>query len=69
MISKMLFYPRYAVNMTQVEFAHYCGVSKSIICNIEKGVPVSLKTWLKILKASIILLEEKKDLTSRIKRV
>ena len=60
MIAKFLFYPRYAANMTQVKFARYCGVSKSIICNIEKGVPVSRETWLKILKASVALLEKQK---------
>jgi len=58
MITKTLFYPRYAAKMTQVEFARYCGVSKSIICNIEKGVPVSRPTWLRILKASVALLEK-----------
>lgn len=63
MIAKMLFYPRYAAEMTQVEFARYCGVSKSTVCNIEKGIPVSKATWLKILKSSVKLLE--KDLTPK----
>ena len=69
MIAKMIFYPRLAANMTQVEFANYCGVSKSIICNIEQGIPVSKQTWLKILKSSVELLEKdeknEKDLTAR----
>jgi DNA-binding XRE family transcriptional regulator len=63
MVTKMLFYPRHVSNMTQVEFARYCGVSKSIIYNIEKGIPVSKHTWLKILRSSVKLLE--KDLTQR----
>lgn len=61
MISKILFYPRHAAQMTQPEFAKYCGVSKSIICNIEKGVPVSRGTWIKILKASVALLEKQEE--------
>lgn len=56
------FYPRVFAQMTQVEFANACGVSRTIIFNIEHGIPVSKRNWTKVLEKSLEILKKEQSL-------